>query len=333
MRCPKCGWENLPNSKKCLQCNTDLSQNQEIPVYPPRAGKKSKFSTQRMRTTGVRRYQTYGSSVISYLMRSGQNATKHFAKRLPIYLDIVLVTIGGFIPGLVHFLQRRKWMGWLFIMCFLLLLLIFVIAINMPVSDFVLVLIGILVIYSSYNAVNHYFEVKKLLLNIPVKIGIAATSISFFFLCRALVFIFLNIFFINATIEISDFKPTLIMGEQIFGIYSKFYRKEYQRGDFVLFKSTSYYGVTTIGRIVGKPLEKIEIKHSNVYVNGSRLLPMDYQLVKISDNINETFVSDSTHFVVITYTPRGIFEQVPKNNIIAKILCVISPPERRRILQ
>jgi signal peptidase I len=203
----------------------------------------------------------------------------------------------------------------------------------MPTSNFVLILLGILVICSSYDAANHYFEVKKLLLNVPVKIGIAATSISLFFLCRALVFIFLNIFCINATITISDFEPTFTMGEQVFGIYSKFYRKEYQRGDFVLFRSTSYYGVTTIGRIVGKPMENIEIKYSNVYVNGSILLPMDYQLVKISDNINETFVSDSTHFVVITFTPNGIFEQIPKDNIIAKILCVISPPERRRIIR
>ncbi len=333
MKCPRCGWENSPDSKKCLQCDADLLRNKEISLYPPRTGKKSKFVVKRLKGVRSHKNEVEELDVTSYLRRYSKVVAKFVVQRFPTYLDIVLITIGGFVPGLVHFLQRRKWMGILFIVSFLLLVLILLITFNMLVSDFVLILMALLLIYSSYDAVNHYFEVKKLLLNIPVRIGIAVTSVSFFFLFRALILIFLNIFFIRATIMISNFEPNFIQGEQVFGIYSKFYRGEYQRGDFVLFKSPSYYRVTTIGRIVGKPMEKIEVKYNNVYVNGSILLPMDYQLVKMPDNINQTFVSDSTHFVVITYTPNGIFEQIPKDNIIAKILCVISPIERRRIIR
>lgn len=333
MKCSKCGWFNIPGRRKCLQCGALLEINAAIPVYPPRAKKRSPHSINRAYTLRKERVTTGPlDKIFTWVSIKSSKCIDYLKRMLPLYARIIVITIAGYIPGCVQLYQHRQRTGGLLLFVTLSAILLFLLFFFNPISNIVLRLFIIIALYSSYDAVVHHYRNNKYLLNTLVKIGIGITSISLFFFTRALLIFIVNSFTITATVDLDYFAPTFLHGDQIVSLRTPILNTTYKRGDIIVIRSTRYYSVATFGQIVGMPGETIKITHNQIFVNGIAIDRSFYTLVDISME-DATFVNSPRMYVVVTYTPRTRVEHVMPYNILGKAQYIINPPSRRGVVQ
>jgi len=330
MKCPKCGWQNVPGKEKCLQCGAPLTE-QEIPTYPPRAKKKSRYSTTKRNRVRKASQRAAMPDIPGYLVRLSRTSARLASTVLPRYIRIIGMTIAGYIPALMHFIQRRAHTGWLLLTIALSLILLFAITLYNGFSNAMLILLAVLAIYSSYDVVVHYFKIKKYLLNNWIRTGVAITSISLFFLLRNVLIIIFNVFTITAIVNVGGFSPIFLRGDQFFGVRSQYLREDFDRGDLVVVRS-AYHNVSTLARIIGIPGDAVSCTEGEVRLNGTRLDPADYQLLQAPEQEYQ-YSPEENHYIVITRTNRTVLEQIPGNNILGKVMYIINPPDRRGVVQ
>ncbi|AQQ71713.1 hypothetical protein SMSP2_02090 [Limihaloglobus sulfuriphilus] len=104
MKCPGCGFENMPGYSKCFRCGAILSGDQErIDVNPPR----------------MPRWKRPVRAFRRYLRKKVPGGSIEIQNRLPAWLDPSVADTGWFflsvIPGLGHFIFGRLRQVWLFL--------------------------------------------------------------------------------------------------------------------------------------------------------------------------------------------------------------------------
>ncbi|MEO0206885.1 MAG: signal peptidase I [candidate division WOR-3 bacterium] len=331
MKCPKCNWENLPEAKECLQCGSTLDLLTEMKVYPPRAKKKSKFKREKVvkRTTGGE--QPIADS-LSFLLRHTRKSVAFVSKMVPIYSEILLVLIAGFIPGFVQILQKRYNNGLLFLSTALLLFMLFFVFITNIASNFFLYLLIALILYSSYDAVIHYYRMKNYILTVIVRIGIILSSLSICFLLYSLLLIILNVYYLRVTIPTESLAPTFIKGDEIMIDRRAYQNKLPQRGDIVAAKQMY---ITTIERIIGIPGDEISIKEGRIFVNGNEISNTEGPLAQVRNITASISLPDSSYFLFAYF----LYDSGPQlvkfhfRDILGKAVVIINPPERRSLIQ
>ncbi|MEO0166509.1 MAG: signal peptidase I [candidate division WOR-3 bacterium] len=331
MKCPKCGWGNLPGAKECLQCGSTLDALTEIEVYPPRSKKKSKVKREKFakRTTGTE--QPIADS-LSFLLRYTRKSVKFVSKVAPVYSKILLVLIAGFIPGFIQILQKRYNNGLLFISTALLLFVLFFVFITNIASNFFLYLLIALILYSSYDAVIHYYKIKNYILTPIVRVGIILSSVSIGFLLYSIFLIMFNIFYLRVTIPTESLAPTFMKGDEILINRRAYQNKLPQRGDIVAAK---HEYITTIERIIGIPGDEISIIQGKIFVNGNEISNTAGPLAQVRNITASISLPDSSYFLFayFLYNSGAQLVKFHLRDILGKAVVIINPPERRGFIQ
>ena len=108
---------------------------------------------------------------------------------MPKYLKVLGITVVSYIPGLVQFIQKRISIGFTYIITATGLIISLFMLHHTTILWISLILLCILAILSSCDAVIYYYKKRGYLLNFPVKIGIVITSISIFLFIGSLLLI------------------------------------------------------------------------------------------------------------------------------------------------
>lgn len=361
MKCPKCGWDNAASSKNCFQCGADLSEKPEISLEPVLKTRKPKFSLFRARRGYKKRPAIQDQTSLPFLARVARRTTHYTVEYLPTYLDIALVTLCGFVPGLAQFIQHRRHIAVYLLMLFLLLVFFFILFIQERFTTYLLYAFIALSICSSCDAVFYYFSENSLRLNLLIRFGIVLTTVSFLYLITVIARAVLGIFFVFCNIDTTIMEPHFMQGDVLLTARPPNGRIRYMRGDPVVINSIQYprfstpteYGrcgcvctphvyvfqsprtrLTTIAFIVGLPGETIKIENGNVFRVEDRdeliTLPVSFK-----PDTSIYFTSDSHAYVVLTYNNeyKFVFEQIHETNISGIFLYVINPPQNRRIIR
>ncbi|MEO0129653.1 MAG: signal peptidase I [candidate division WOR-3 bacterium] len=331
MKCPKCGWENLPETKECLRCGAILNEPAEISVYPPRSKKRSKVKREKVakRITGTE--QPIADS-LSFLLRHIRKSVEFVSEMIPVYLKILLVLIAGFIPGFIQILQKRYNNGLLFISTALLLFVLFFVFITNIASNFFLYLLIALILYSSYDAVIHYYKMKNYILTFIVRVGIILSSVSIGFLLYSICLIMLNIFYLRVTMPTESLAPTFMKGDEILINRRAYKNKLPQRGDIV---AANFAYITTVERIIGIPGDEVVIREGKIFVNGNEISNTAGPLAQVRNITASISLPDSSYFLFAYYDYGSGFQLVKFHlrDILGKAVVIINPPERRSFIQ
>lgn len=152
MKCPQCGFRNLPGTKTCGACGADLtvqSQNVSEPFYPPRAwGRQFRRFHERAASLGSRRQWTPTQSQpdLSPTSTLLQQAEQKRMRRL-IWLT-ALKSLTGLIPGLGLILEKRTKEGRNLLLAFFLCAAMVFLCWRNFLSNLALLAIAVLSIYS-----------------------------------------------------------------------------------------------------------------------------------------------------------------------------------------
>lgn len=123
--------------------------------------------------------------------------------------------------------------------------------------------------------------------------------------------------------------PTFNTGDYIFTSKVTYKFRGYNRGDVVVFRSPKNPDIEYIKRIIGLPGDKVMVKDSEVYVNGTKLTE-NYIAAKtnlwengFSKNGEEITVPDGDLFVMGDNRPRSSdsreFGPVPEETVIGQV--------------
>jgi len=337
MKCPKCGWENLPKAKACLQCGIALDGAIAAAFDPPRKGKKDKFTTAKL----FKREKPVGavpsSLDLNPFLRFFYRIWNFLWSSLPTYLKIVLTAVLGFIPGLGQLIGKRVKPGLLFLTTAVFLIVMFTVLIISEFSTFILYLIIFLAVISSYDNLVHYFKANKYSLNLPIHIGLLLTSMSWLFFVGTLFYLIFNIFYFWVAIPNNQITSLFQINDHILFNRRAYQNRPIARGDIV---AAVYYerdnrGEPGIERIIGLPGDEIKIINGALYVNDEPLDENLYPLAQVPAIDATIKLTDNAYFLfgyrqhnqndpeLISYT---------KNQIVGKALLIFNPPPRRRIL-
>lgn len=331
MKCRQCGWENTPDSKDCLQCGSSLTDNLEISTYPPRAKKKPRFFFRR----SVKEIKINQSliNLSRYLFRCIQPLIKFIFDTIPVYLKIVGIIILGLAPGFIQLFQRRIRVSLLFLTLTILFIVLFIILVFTPASNFILFLLLLLALCSSYDATIIYYQRHKFSVNIRVRLGIILSGVSTFFLMYFFSLVIINNFFLHVTVPSDALSPTFLKGDVVIVNRRSYKQQEPARGDIVLAKH-SYYP-PTLERIIGLPGDFIEIRNGVIFINGEQIEDNFKPLAQIPNITGSTYLPDGTFFIFayIPYADSIVLVKFWRNDIKGKAILIINPPERRQVIQ
>lgn len=321
MKCPRCGFRNLPGTKFCGACGTDLSVQTSTafePFYPPRAwGRKFRqphpeaemIRNLRMRWFPFRRPDLTPTETLQ------QRAEEQRRRRL-IWLTVIR-SLAGLIPGLGLLREKRVKEGWMLFCAFLACIATAVICWRNFLSNIALFTIVGLSIYS----VGATFFTAWKRNNLPTlstlqRISVWLAVISLFFWLWTIGSVTLNIWFGTAYVLFGGTNDPIIRSGN-FLLYSRLERHltNIKPNDYVVFDGTSaraagynygdfvvYFGGLTLGRVISK-FES---------VNGLELT-VEFPI----------FVGRQLVWVQTI---------VPMSAVQGKIIAVLNPPSRRRWL-
>lgn len=322
MKCPRCGFRNLPGTKFCGACGTDLSVQTSTtfePFYPPRAwGRKFRQPHPEVETVRNRwrRWFPFRRPDLNPTETLQQRAEQQRMRRL-IWLTAIR-SFAGLIPGLGLLRERRTKEGWRLFCAFLACIAIAVICWRNFLSNIALFA---MVALSIYSVGATFFEAwqRNNLPTLPTfqRISIWLTVVSLFFWLWTIGSVTLNIWFGTASVPFGVTNDPVIESGNLL-LYSRLERHltNIKPNDYVVFDGTSArnvgynYGDFVIyfgGLISGRVISKFES------VNGLEL----------------------TVEVPIFVGGRLVWVQtiVPMNAVRGKIIAVLNPPSRRRWLQ
>ena len=333
MICPKCGWENQPKAKTCLQCGIALESAMSAEFDPPRKGKKDKFTTAKL----FKREKPVGavpsSLDLNPFLRFFYRIWNFLWSSLPTYLKIVLTAIVGFIPGLGQLIGNRIKLGLLFLTTAAFLIVMFTVLITSEFSTFILYLIIFLAVISSYDNLVRYFKANKYSLNIPIHIGLLLTSMSWLFFVCTLFYLIFNIFYFWVALPDNRITSLFQINDHILFNRRAYQNRPIERGDIVA--AVHYEGLPGLERIIGLPGDEIKIINGAIYVNDEPLDENRYPLAQVPAMDATIKLTDNAYFLfgyrqhnqndpeLISYT---------KNQIVGKALLIFNPPPSRRIL-
>jgi signal peptidase I len=332
VKCPHCGYFNLPGVEPCGQCGGSRTAapasagaaeqpHAIIDFYPPRARDRTLAMRvgERLRRP-VR--QTQALSVALAPVGGGMPPVRPW-----------LLAWASVLPGLGQCLDGRWRIGAVLFAVLVALLAGVVAFIHQPASDVLLGLTLCLMWYSVWDAARHSFppsvadEAARLLR--LVRLGILSAGIVLASLAGG--YTLLNRRFELWIIRTDQLAPVFLQGDQLMVRPVEHPLVRLRRGDVVVQGRDTLQPV--IERVLGLPGDRIEGRGMALAVNG-RLLP--------SERLPLGFSPPAVPFSVVV--PRGcvgIRNPGPANGgapllwlaaeeIEGRLVCTLQPPERRR---
>ena len=87
-----------------------------------------------------------------------------------------------------------------------------------------------------------------------------------------LVALFINNFIIvNATVPTSSMEKTIMTNDRVIGLRLAYKNNDPERGDIIIFKNPDNEDILYIKRVIGMPVETVEIHDGGVYIDGTLL--------------------------------------------------------------
>jgi len=299
MRCPQCGFENMPGRQACLRCSAVLQEEGlDIDVHPPRASRWRKSLRRVLRALGVstaaREFRDTGRAAQSRLDAWGASLGDLFY----LWLSII--------PGLGHFargrFKRARWyvLAWVVSMAA---------AVFLWGSSAGYFMIGLCVVLHAWIAIDgaQLFSTPAMLAR---RIGA--------FLAVALILIFVYVSFRRVALghfqcgytaldvpwqDVREGDVLLVRQDLVDG-------DELGRGALVLAR---LYGRSTpmVGQLIGFPGEEVVIREGVFVVNGNPLEPDQYPVPRWlrGHNVSMT-VPAGSRFVTSEFNLRVLRAQV-----------------------
>lgn len=273
MRCPYCGFENIPETTKCLVCHRPLFI--QIPLtdfYPPRANRN--FLKLRLLFLKI-------SLKIIKLLLLSKNKVGQFLKTAGYFLQIFL----SIIPGLGQFCKGEKIKA----------LIVFTLWLGSFILAFLTVGGGLCSVFWAMVYSLHTFSISDAFIRktAVLKIGeVLIINILLLILIYAgYNYIFQRHFFYEARLLIDDrFYPYFQSGDRIIIKKLNFQKDFVHRNDVVVYSipEVSLPGFRLrmkecFGRVLGLPGDKIIIRKNVIYLNNAPLPADLYPLTPVED--------------------------------------------------
>jgi signal peptidase I len=304
MKCPNCGYYNMPGAAACGECERSiepLAAVGPVPVadfYPPRArqrntaariehrlGRRGRLARQIATDLGAR------GAVVATRTRTRTTAKwkglRHglAPSNLTATLSQILPPLASLAPGMGQFIQRRWVLGAAHASVMFLLVMSFLAFLHSPVSDLVYYAILGLMCYSIFDAATYAFprfeeseHTGGLSMLRRVRCGLVAVSMvsCLVFSTYAVIGQFYDLWYLNSDLA----APTLRAGDGL--IVERVSRIQgIHRGDLVLFESANAYQIPVVERVIGVAGDTVAYGRSGLSVNGKALtgtmLPLTYQ--------------------------------------------------------
>ncbi len=327
MKCPQCGFRNLPGTKFCGACGADLAvqtSNTFEPFYPPRSwGRRFRqFHPEAQMTRS--RWRIWFPSRQPDLTPTETLRQRAEQRRMRSLIWLAAIkSLTGLIPGLGLFVEKRTREGlWLF-GAFIVLCAIALLCWHNFLSNIALLAILVLLVYS----VGATFFAAWQRNNLPTlstlqKVGIWFTVVSFFFWAYTIGLAMLNLWFGLAFVPFSaSGDPVIEVGNLL--LYSRLGRHltNIKQSDYVVVDGRSatvnlperfnYGGYENVAFQIGTTVVG-RVKGFQKGVNGEEL--------KIE--------------VPMLFGGQTLWGQmtVPANSLQGKVIAILNPPPKRRWL-
>ncbi len=328
MKCPQCGFRNLPGTKTCGACGADLtvqSQNVSEPFYPPRAWGREfrRFHEKAARSrSGWQGISTQSRPDLSPTSTLLQQAEQRRMRRL-IWLTAIK-SLTGLIPGLGLIWEKRTKEGRNLLLAFLLCAAMVFLCWHNFLSNLALLVIAALSIYS----VGATFFAAWQRNNLPTlanfqKAGIWLTIVSLFLWAYVLFRAGLNIAGGIAFVPVTAANdPVIQFGNQL--LYSRLSRhlENLKPGDYVLVDTTGAREINPITQRLGNFYDPIRVVFSPSTIGRVEAIRQGEVGTELVISVPLIFGSQTIHEKVL----------VPMNAVQGKIIAILNPPSRRRWL-
>lgn len=307
MKCPNCGFENIPESTLCLNCKSDLAVK-EAPL-----SSKKEYSTKRPSL----------KSKITYLGKRVQEVIPPQLKKNLVNPRITWIF--SVIPGLSQFIAGRYYKGLIIFILWIVLISYYLYSFN----GFVFTILFLLHTYSFLECVFARICLERSEgIRVSILVVLLVTVIYYGF------HTLINLRVERVIVPGNYWSPTL-KNRDIVLFDKKSYRNEKpQRGDIVLYKPSTGYVDSggrrvlvqdtgqSLERIIGLPGDMIKIVEGKIWVNGKELPEELYPLNSnaLSKDFEET-VPEGSYLLMQTYFPEWYsrFRTIPESSIIGRI--------------
>jgi hypothetical protein len=328
MKCPNCGFRNLPGAKICGACGADLtvqSGNVTEPFYPPRAWGRQfrRFHERAARSrSGWQAPSTQDRPDLSPTSTLLQQAEQRRTRRL--ILLTALKSLTGLIPGLGLILEKRARTGRNLMLAFLFCTAVVLLCWRNFLSNLALLAIAALLIYS----VGATFFAAWQRNNLPTlanfqKAGIWLTVVSLFLWAYVLFRASLNIVGGIAFVPITAANdPVIQFGNQVLYSHLSRHLENLKPGDYVLVDTTGARELTPITQRLGYFYDPVQVVFSPLTIGR-------VEAVRQSEVGTELVISVPMIFGRQTMYQRVL---VPMDAVQGKIVAILNPPSRRRWL-
>jgi len=328
MRCNRCGFENMPRLKTCIQCSSVLAVTAPVPTTPPRAG-----WTKGLRPIRYWLNRRLGFHVFDSLREpvaeAARTTTTGLAGLAWAFLSVV--------PGLAHLFQRRlKEIRWPLLAWFVALLA----GLLFYGTDLGGTLLGVA------SAVHAWILVDASRLRRHVR----ALGVNLVAVMIAFVVLFWGVYggvrrfagrYVNGV-----FAPQRIAAMGIErGDYILASRRAYQsippqRGDLVLYETQGAHfrgqnanyvfdGGLAMARVLGLPGESVRVEAGTITIARGGETRASFATTGVLAKVKDTFVVPEGHCFCL---PQGLFSQrrIPVH-LIQRILPLVGLPAIRAI--
>ncbi|MCX7969484.1 MAG: zinc ribbon domain-containing protein [Armatimonadetes bacterium] len=325
MKCPHCGFRNLPGTKFCGACGTDLTvqtSNAFEPFYPPRAwGRQFRqmHPEAEIARSRWRRWFPSRQPDLSPTETLRQRTERRRMRRL-IWLTAIR-SLAGLIPGLGLLMEKRAREGWQLLGVFVFCVAVVALCWRNFLSNIALLAIAVLLVYS----VGATFFAAWQRNNLPTlstlqKVGIWLTVISLFFWTYTVGLAALNFWFGLAFVPFGAGNDSVIERGNML-LYSRLERHltSIEVGDYVVFDGRNanvnlpvgfnygdYFAFRVGATIIGR------VKSFHRKVDGTEIAIEVPMFIGRQEVWGQAFV--------------------PKEAVQGKVIAILNPPPKRRWL-
>lgn len=324
MKCPQCGFRNLPGTKFCGACGADLTVQSSTtlePFYPPRAwGRRFRQPHPEAEQARYRwrRWLPFRRPDTNPTLTLQQISEQRRLRRL-IWLT-ALRSLAGLIPGIGLLRERRSQEGWRLLFAFLICIAIAVLCWRNFLSNIALLTIAGLVVYSVGATFFAAWQRNNLPTLSPLqRAGIWLTVVSSFFWALTVAGVVLSIWFGTAFVPFGNTGDAVMENNNLL-LYSRIGRHltNLKPNDYVVVDGERARTITQLG-----------FNYGDVVIQFGT--PIIARIEAVRSNVNGVEVE----IAVPMFLGSNIVwakAVAPMEAIQGKVIAVLNPPSRRRWL-
>jgi hypothetical protein len=324
VECKRCNVENPPGSTECINCGAKL-YNSDVIIIPPNIKKASVSNIYKRRVSAIS-----GQLMKNWRLNLVPLTTKSFREYSGFCLASLIPTLGLFI------LKEYK-RAIYYLLSIALLLVLIVNFIKEPISNVLIFLLVILLIYISYDGLKMFYKLRRgisVSRNLKIRLGILAFAVNIFVL-SAIFFFFTQIYFLYYNFYEMPGNVHLLSVRNY-----RFFNAE--EGDFVIILNDSYYFYRafynrmiyySFGKVLAKPNAYIEKVANGFLINNNFYKPEGRLGEKLRKVTSRYQLKEDEYLCIYRDPYRGdVIEIIQRRNIKWLPIAVISPVGERRLL-